>query len=131
MTGGVIVDTGTTLTRFPTDIYIIFRTIFRSEVRDIPMFEYPAEPFDTCYANPDNIELHFPVVKLYFGSVDSSHELVLAQERVVLKIHGLYCLAFIGWKPAFSILGINQLQGVGLTFDTSANTLDFDVDACD
>ncbi|KAM3220739.1 hypothetical protein P3L10_020007 [Capsicum annuum] len=60
------------------------------------MFEYPAEPFDTCYANPDNIELHFPIVKLYFGSVDSSHELVLAQERVVLKIHGLYCLAFIG-----------------------------------
>ncbi|KAG5593865.1 hypothetical protein H5410_035097 [Solanum commersonii] len=36
---------------------------------------------------------------------------------------------FSGWKSDIAILGNNQLQGVGLTFDTSANTLSFDIDA--
>ncbi|KAK4337584.1 hypothetical protein RND71_042071 [Anisodus tanguticus] len=87
--------------------------------------------FDTCYANPDDRMLFFLVVKLYFGSVNMRNKLALAQERLVVNIHGLYCLAFIGWKSEFSILGVHQLQGVGLTFDTSANTLYFDLDKCD
>ncbi|XP_060171493.1 aspartic proteinase nepenthesin-1-like [Lycium barbarum] len=131
MSGGIMVDIGATLTYFTHDFYIIFRDTFRSEVRNVPLVENPVFPFDTCYTNPDDRMLFFPVVKLYFGSVNMRNKLALAQERVVVKIQDLYCLAFIGWRQDFSILGAHQLQGVGLTFDTSANTLSSDLDECD
>ncbi|XP_059290036.1 aspartic proteinase nepenthesin-2-like [Lycium ferocissimum] len=131
MTGGVIVDTGTTFTLFPQDFYTEFRYIFRQEVQDIPM-DAPFGAFDTCYeADPSGPEPKFPVVKLYFGRQDPNNLLLLTQDRVVLHIRGKYCLAFLGWHLSVTILGSNQLQGVGLTFDTSANTLSFDLDACD
>nr|XP_009605494.1 protein ASPARTIC PROTEASE IN GUARD CELL 1-like [Nicotiana tomentosiformis] len=132
MNGGIFVDTGTTFTRFPNDFYVIFRYIFRAAVEDSPMVENPIGPFDTCYkVDPNGEELYFPIVKLYFGSVTRSTELILEQERVIVKYQGFYCLAFIGWEENYSILGVNQLQGVGLTFDTLANTLSFDINACD
>nr|XP_016452233.1 PREDICTED: aspartic proteinase nepenthesin-2-like [Nicotiana tabacum] len=132
MRGGVIVDTGTTFTPFPKDFYVIFRYAFRAEVRDIPMVNNPVGPFDTCYKdNPNGPGLVFPVVKLYFGSENPGTMLFLAQERVVVHFRGHYCLAFVGTDQDISILGVNQLQGVALTFDTSANSLSFDLDACD
>ncbi|MCD7456543.1 hypothetical protein HAX54_032130 [Datura stramonium] len=132
MRGGVVVDTGTTITHFPEDFYIVFRYIFRSEVGDdSPIVENPVGDFDTCYrADLDGGEVYFPVVKLYFGSKNPSSMLFLAQERVVTLIGDQYCLAFKGWDKDFTILGTNQLQAVGLTFDTSQNTLAFDLDAC-
>ncbi|XP_019236874.1 PREDICTED: aspartyl protease AED1-like [Nicotiana attenuata] len=132
LNGGILVDTGTRFTRFPHDFYIVFRYIFRIEVRDIRMVENPVGAFDTCYKeDPNGHDLYFLVVKLYFGSVNPSTMLFLAQEQVVVKYRGLYCLAFKGWNNEYSILGSNQLQGVALSFDTSANTLSFDADGCD
>ncbi|KAJ8562118.1 hypothetical protein K7X08_011409 [Anisodus acutangulus] len=131
MMGGVIVDTGTTFTRFPQDLYIEFRYVFKQEVRDIPL-DYPTGAFDTCYiADPSGPEPKFPFVKLYFGRQDKNNLLLLAQDRVMVHNRGKYCLAFMGWHRSVAIIGSNQLQGVGLTFDTSANTLSFDLDACD
>ncbi|XP_016470697.2 protein ASPARTIC PROTEASE IN GUARD CELL 1-like [Nicotiana tabacum] len=130
--GGVLVDTGTSITRFPKDFYIIFRYIFRAEVRDIPLAKSPFASLDTCYKeDPNGHDLDFPVVKLYFGSVNPNNMLLLAKERVLLHYRGLYCLAFMGWNRSRTVLGSNQLQGIGLTFDTSENTLSFDLDACD
>nr|XP_016507840.1 PREDICTED: protein ASPARTIC PROTEASE IN GUARD CELL 2-like [Nicotiana tabacum] len=93
MSGGIFVDTGTTFTRFPNDFYVIFRYIFRAAVEDSPMVENPIGPFDTCYkVDPNGEELYFPIVKLYFGSVTRSTELILEQERVIVKYQG-----FIVW----------------------------------
>ncbi|PHT75236.1 hypothetical protein T459_18758 [Capsicum annuum] len=132
MSGGIFVDTGTTFTRFPYDFYILFRYLFRAQVRDIPLVNSTVGPFDTCYeGDPGGDDLFFPVVKLYFGSVSPTTMLFLDHERVMLKYRGFYCLAFVGWKNNYGILGVNQLQGVALTFDTSENTLAFDIDACD
>ncbi|KAM3220741.1 protein ASPARTIC PROTEASE IN GUARD CELL 1-like [Capsicum annuum] len=132
MSGGIFVDTGTTFTRFPYDFYILFRYLFGAQVRDIPLVNSTVGPFDTCYeGDPGGDDLFFPVVKLYFGSVSPTTMLFLDHERVMLKYRGFYCLAFVGWKNNYGILGVNQLQGVALTFDTSENTLAFDIDACD
>ncbi|KAK4712922.1 hypothetical protein R3W88_018829 [Solanum pinnatisectum] len=120
MSSGVLVDTGTSFTYFPNDFYVVFHYIFR------------AEPFDTCYKeDPSGRGLYFTIVKLYFGSVSSSTMLLLEKEQVVINYRGLYCLAFVGWDRDQSVLGMMELQGVGLTFDTLANTLSFDIDACD
>nr|XP_009619677.1 aspartic proteinase nepenthesin-1-like [Nicotiana tomentosiformis] len=129
---GVIVDTGTLITRFPHDFYIIFRDVFRLEVKDYEIVEDGVGPFDTCYKDdPFGAELYFPVVRFYFGNFSPSQELMLVQERALIENAGYYCLGFFGWNHNFSIIGTNQLQGTGLTFDTKNNVLTFSVDACD
>ncbi|XP_019228636.1 PREDICTED: protein ASPARTIC PROTEASE IN GUARD CELL 2-like [Nicotiana attenuata] len=129
---GVIVDSGTLISRFPHDFYIIFRDVFRLEVKDYEMVEDGVGPFDTCYKDdPYGAEVYFPVVRFYFGNISPSQELMLVQERVVIQNAGFYCLGFFGWNHNFSIIGTNQLQGTGLTFDTKNNVLTFSVDACD
>ncbi|KAF3628674.1 putative aspartic proteinase nepenthesin-2-like [Capsicum annuum] len=67
---GVTVDTGTTITNFPLDLYIVFRYLFRREVGDIPVVKGPHKSLDTCYKDdPKGRPLYFPDVKLYFGEV--------------------------------------------------------------
>nr|XP_009773449.1 PREDICTED: protein ASPARTIC PROTEASE IN GUARD CELL 1-like [Nicotiana sylvestris]XP_016445367.1 PREDICTED: protein ASPARTIC PROTEASE IN GUARD CELL 1-like [Nicotiana tabacum] len=75
---GVIVDTGTLITRFPHDFYIIFRDVFRLEVKDYEMVEDGVGPFDTCYKDdPFSAEVYFPVVRFYFGNISPSQELMV------------------------------------------------------
>ncbi|PHT42158.1 hypothetical protein CQW23_16183 [Capsicum baccatum] len=130
--GSSIVDTGTFITRFPQDFYTVFSYTFRLQVRGIPMIDVPpGSVHDTCYkVNTTGPDPHFPVVKLYFGSQNPNNLLLLTQQRVMQYINGVFCLAFLPWDQTVALIGSNQLQGIGLTFDTAANTLSFDVDAC-
>ncbi|KAH0744570.1 hypothetical protein KY290_032563 [Solanum tuberosum] len=107
---------GTFISRFPQDLYTVFRYIFRSEIKDIPLVESPYKSLDTCVkADPSGRELYFPVVKLYFGDVNPKNMLLLAKERVMIHFDGYYCLAFMGWNRSHSIIGTNQLQGATIT----------------
>ncbi|KAM3269863.1 protein ASPARTIC PROTEASE IN GUARD CELL 1-like [Capsicum chacoense] len=95
---GVTVDTGATITHFPTDLYIVFCYLFRREVGDIPLVEGPHKTLDTCYKDdPKGRPLYFPDVKLYFGEVNPKIMLLLSKERVMIHFTGYYCLAFMGW----------------------------------
>ncbi|XP_019070219.2 aspartic proteinase nepenthesin-1-like [Solanum lycopersicum] len=130
MNGDCIVDTGTIMSRFPRDYYILFRDTFRKEVEGIPMVEAPLGDFDTCYIEDPGVVPTFPVVKMYFAHQSPDNLLLLQQLRVVVHIRGLFCLAFLPWDLNVAMLGNHQLQGIGLTFDTGTNTLSFDLDAC-
>ncbi|XP_016445366.2 protein ASPARTIC PROTEASE IN GUARD CELL 1-like [Nicotiana tabacum] len=131
-THGVMIDTGTLITRFPHDYYIIFRDVFREEVKDYTMIEGGYGIFDTCYEDdPDGAEVYFPIIKFYFGNYSERQEVLLVDGRVVVSIGGYYCLAFMPWDDKSTLIGTNQLQGIGLTFDTKNNALTFSVDACD
>ncbi|CAN4113339.1 unnamed protein product [Withania somnifera] len=137
LSGGCMVDTGTTISRFPRVYYNLFRDIFRQQVRDFPRYEGPLSgPYDTCYTVADlSQEPIFPVVKMYFGTQNPNNLLLLSQHRVVVPTgagNGIatLCLAFLPWDESDAIIGSYQLQGIGLTFDTAANTLSFNLDAC-
>ncbi|XP_055824478.1 aspartyl protease AED1-like [Solanum dulcamara] len=128
---GVMIDTGSLITRFPHDLYIVFRYIFREQVQ-YPMLQYPIGIFDTCYKDIEgNEEMYFPIIRFYFGNVSHRQELMLIQERVVANLQGFYCLAFLPWNDKTTLVGSHQLQGTGLTFDMKNNALTFSVDACD
>ncbi|TMW88904.1 hypothetical protein EJD97_017933 [Solanum chilense] len=127
---GAMVDTGSLITRFPHDLYIVFRYIFREEMK-YPMLQYPIGIFDTCYKEEENEDMYFPIIRFYFGSVSHKQELMLVQERVVADLQGFYCLAFLPWDDKTTLIGSHQLQGTGLTFDFKNNALTFSVDACD
>ncbi|XP_060217347.1 aspartyl protease AED1-like [Lycium barbarum] len=63
---GVFVDTGTSITQFPLDAYVQFRSIFRSEVKDKPLAPNPPGLFDTCYWAGKNVNwANFPVVSVF------------------------------------------------------------------
>ncbi|KAG5593876.1 hypothetical protein H5410_035108 [Solanum commersonii] len=128
---GAMVDTGSLITRFPHDLYIVFRYIFREQVK-YPMLQYPIGMFDTCYKDIEEDEdMYFPIIRFYFGNVSHKQELMLVQERVVANLQGFYCLAILPWDDKTTLIGSHQLQGTGLTFDMKNNALTFSVDACD
>lgn len=128
---GAMVDTGSLITRFPHDLYIVFRYIFREQVK-YPMLQYPIGVFDTCYKDIEEDEdMYFPIIRFYFGNVSHKQELMLVQERVVANLQGFYCLAILPWDDKTTLIGSHQLQGTGLTFDMKNNALTFSVDACD
>ncbi|KAM3336854.1 protein ASPARTIC PROTEASE IN GUARD CELL 1-like [Capsicum galapagoense] len=124
---GCIVDTGTVITRFPRDFYTVFRDTFK-QVVEIPLFGSPVGPLDTCFIEDPGFVPNFPIVKMYFGHRDPNNLLLLKQLRVVVHIRGLFCL--MPWDSGVALIGSTQLQGIGLTFDTAANTLSFELDAC-
>ncbi|PHT75229.1 hypothetical protein T459_18751 [Capsicum annuum] len=125
---GCIVDTGTVITRFPRDFYTVFRDTFKQEVVEIPLFGSPVGPLDTCFIEDPGFVPNLPIVKMYFGHRDPNNLLLLKQLRVVVHIRGLFCL--MPWDSGVALIGSTQLQGIGLTFDTAANTLSFELDAC-
>ncbi|PHT42183.1 hypothetical protein CQW23_16208 [Capsicum baccatum] len=129
---GAFVDTGTLISRFPHDYYIIFRYAFRAQVH-YPLYQHSiGGVFDTCYKEIEGEEeMQFPSVRLFFGNVSVTQELKLEQDRVVKNINGYYCLAFSPWDLKLTLIGTQQLQGTGLTFDMKNNVLTFSVDACD
>ncbi|PHT45272.1 hypothetical protein CQW23_14430 [Capsicum baccatum] len=125
-----LVDTGTAATYFPRDFYNVFRDTFRQEVQNIRLVNGPRPGgFDTCYRGDPGVVPNFPVVKMYFGHQDPNNLLLLTHQRVMAHIRGMFCLAFYAWDEHYAILGVNQLQGIGLTFDTAENTLSFELDA--
>ncbi|CAN4113340.1 unnamed protein product [Withania somnifera] len=133
LSGGCMVDTGTTVTRFPRVYYTLLRDIFRQEVRDFPRYEGPlAANFDTCYTVADlSQDPIFPVVKMYFGTQNPDNLLLLQKQRVMVQMSlGIFCLAFVPWDESGALIGSYQLQGIGLTYNTAVNTLSFDLDAC-
>ncbi|KAF3622911.1 hypothetical protein FXO38_31016 [Capsicum annuum] len=129
---GAFVDTGTLISRFPHDYYIIFRYAFRAQVH-YPLYQHSiGGVFDTCYKEIEGEEeIQFPSVRLFFGNVSVTQELRLEQDRVVKDINGYYCLAFLPWDLKLTLIGTQQLQGTGLTFDMKNTVLTFSVDACD
>ncbi|KAK6805986.1 hypothetical protein RDI58_003771 [Solanum bulbocastanum] len=47
--GGIFVDTGAYVTSFPDDVYVKFRDIFMSEVKNMQLDPSSPTSFDTCY----------------------------------------------------------------------------------
>ncbi|KAK4713611.1 hypothetical protein R3W88_019518 [Solanum pinnatisectum] len=128
MTGGCFLDTGVTVTCFPQKFYTVLRDTFRKEV-NIPVYDAPLGNFDTCYMVDPGVVPTFPVVKMYFNQQNPENLLLLEQKQVVVHEKGLFCMAFTKWDQTLAIIRSYQLQGIGLTFDTTIEILSFELDA--
>uniref|UniRef100_A0A3Q7EUM2 Peptidase A1 domain-containing protein n=1 Tax=Solanum lycopersicum TaxID=4081 RepID=A0A3Q7EUM2_SOLLC len=129
--GGIFIDSGAYVTSFPEDVYVKFRDIFRSQVKNMQLDPSSPTSFDTCYimggefVNWDN----FPVVKFYFKG--SGIPLVVKQQQVMIVYRKKYCLGFQSSGRKRSVIGANMLQTFGLTFDLEMWRLTFSPDACE
>lgn len=130
--GGTLFDSGTTITWFPPDAYIMFRDQFREKTRSFFDWARPRDIFDTCYRIPRHSLLgRVASVEFYFKGVGVPYTLQIDQIlQLVDRKKRVYCLAFTNHFKNYTILGNWQFQRVGLSFNLAAKTLNINPDFC-
>ncbi|RRT51308.1 hypothetical protein B296_00031958 [Ensete ventricosum] len=126
--GGVIVDSGTSVTRLQEPAYATLRDDFRAQMEALP----PAEamrPFDLCYNLSSRASVKVPSVAFHFPEEKA---LLLPAKNYLIPVNdeGTYCLAFAPSPVAFSIIGNVQQQGTRVIFDLVNDRVGFTPDMC-
>ncbi|KAF7012303.1 hypothetical protein CFC21_026510 [Triticum aestivum] len=127
--GGVVMDTGTAVTRLPADAYAALRDAFADAVGG----DLPRAPgvslLDTCYDLSGYASVRVPTVALYFGR-DGAALTLPARNLLVEMGGGVYCLAFAASASGLSILGNIQQQGIQITVDSATGYVGFGPATC-
>lgn len=127
--GGVLIDSGTVITRLPPDAYSALQTAFSKA-----MSQYPKAPalsiLDTCYDLSNYTTVTIPKIGLQFGG---KAEIVLPASGI-FYVKGLsqVCLAFAGNTDAtdVAILGNVQQLTFDIVYDVAAGKLGFGSGGC-
>ncbi|KAL8541015.1 hypothetical protein ACS0TY_002340 [Phlomoides rotata] len=125
--GGVIVDSGTSVTRLTRPAYVAFRDAFRagaSNLKRAPEFSL----FDTCFDLSGKTEVKVPTVVLHFQGADVS--LPASNYLIPVDGDGKFCFAFAGTMSGLSIIGNIQQQGFRVVFDLASNRVGFAPRGC-
>uniref|UniRef100_A0A0D9UWK0 Peptidase A1 domain-containing protein n=1 Tax=Leersia perrieri TaxID=77586 RepID=A0A0D9UWK0_9ORYZ len=126
--GGVIIDSGTAVTRLQSAAYAALRDAFVRGTQSLPRVA-GVSLFDTCYDLSDRTSVEVPAVAMRF---DGGGELRLPAKNYLIPVDGAgtYCLAFAPTNAAVSIVGNVQQQGIRVTFDTAKSTVGFTTNKC-
>ncbi|KAH0450460.1 hypothetical protein IEQ34_021152 [Dendrobium chrysotoxum] len=127
-TGGVIVDSGTAVTRLQRDAYTALREAFTKGMTDLPVAEGVAL-FDTCYDLSSRTSVEVPTVALRF---DGGKELKLPATNYLIPVDsvGTFCFAFAPTSSPLSIIGNVQQQGTRVAFDLDNAVVGFTPNKC-
>jgi len=125
--GGVVMDTGTAVTRLPQEAYAALRDAFAGTVGALP--RAPAMSLlDTCYDLSGYTSVRVPTVSLYF---DEGATLTLPARNLLVEVDGgIYCLAFAPSSSGLSILGNIQQEGIQITVDSANGFIGFGPNTC-
>ncbi|KAL5223146.1 hypothetical protein ABZP36_027859 [Zizania latifolia] len=126
--GGVIVDSGTAVTRLQAPAYAALRDAFVMGTQSLARTS-GVSLFDTCYDLSDRTSVQVPAVALRF---EGGGELRLPAKNYLIPVDGAgtYCLAFAPTNAAVSIIGNVQQQGIRVSFDTAKSTVAFISNQC-
>ncbi|KAL0283279.1 UNVERIFIED_CONTAM: Aspartyl protease family protein 2 [Sesamum angustifolium] len=125
--GGVIVDSGTSVTRLTRPAYVALRDAFRAGATNLkraPDFSL----FDTCFDLSGKTEVKVPTVVLHFEGADVS--LPASNYLIPVDSEGKFCFAFAGTMSGLSIIGNIQQQGFRVVFDMANNRVGFAARGC-
>ncbi|KAL2536331.1 Eukaryotic aspartyl protease family protein [Forsythia ovata] len=120
--GGVIVDSGTSVTRLNRPAYIALRDAFRagaSNFKRAPDFSL----FDTCFDLSGKTEVKVPTVVLHFANADVS--LPASNYLIPVDSDGKFCFAFAGTRSGLTIIGNIQQQSFRVVFDLASSRVGF------
>ncbi|KAF0891116.1 hypothetical protein E2562_005191 [Oryza meyeriana var. granulata] len=125
--GGVVMDTGTAVTRLPQEAYAALRDAFAGAVGGLP--RAPAVSLlDTCYDLSGYTSVRVPTVSFYF---DQGAVLTLPARNLLVEVGGgVYCLAFAPSSSGLSILGNIQQEGIQITVDSANGFVGFGPNTC-
>lgn len=126
--GGVIVDSGTAVTRLQTDVYNTLRDEFVKGTRHLPSTNGVAL-FDTCYDLKSMKSVEVPTVSFHFSN---GKELPLPAKNYLIPVDssGTFCFAFAPTSSSLSIIGNVQQQGTRVSFDSANSLIGFSSNQC-
>ncbi|KAL5572122.1 hypothetical protein UlMin_021719 [Ulmus minor] len=125
--GGVIIDSGTSVTRLTRPAYVALRDAFRagaSSLKRAPEFSL----FDTCFDLSGQREVKVPTVVLHFRGSDLS--LPATNYLIPVDSSGTFCFAFAGTMSGLSIIGNIQQQGFRVVYDLAGSRVGFAPRGC-
>ena len=117
--GGVLVDSGASVSWMPTQVYEIFSTNFVQLTNMIQEKPPDSTTFNTCFSTRSTSR-SVPEVKFHFTN---AYSLTLTMEQLFWRYSlqnkpDMLCLAFHhGLGFGFTIIGSKQLQGARQTYD--------------
>lgn len=126
--GGVIIDSGTSVTRLARPTYVALRDAFRRGARGLKVAD-EFSLFDTCYDLTGKKVVKVPTVVFHLGG---GGQLSLPSENYLIPVDrkGVFCLAFAGTDDGISIIGNIQQQGFRVVFDEVGSTIGFGRNGC-
>ncbi|EFJ20570.1 hypothetical protein SELMODRAFT_54048, partial [Selaginella moellendorffii] len=126
--GGVIIDSGTSVTRFPTSVYATIRDAFRNATINLPSAPRYSL-FDTCYNFSGKASVDVPALVLHF---ENGADLQLPPTNYLIPINtaGSFCLAFAPTSMELGIIGNIQQQSFRIGFDLQKSHLAFAPQQC-
>nr|XP_043607627.1 protein ASPARTIC PROTEASE IN GUARD CELL 1-like [Erigeron canadensis] len=126
--GGVIVDSGTAVTRFETTAYNALRDAFVSKTKKLK-FVNSVALFDTCYDFSKMKSVQVPTVSFHFSN---GQKLGLPAKNYLIPIdsNGTFCFAFAATTSSLSIIGNVQQQGIRVTYDFQRSIVGFTSNEC-
>ncbi|CAL9059670.1 protein ASPARTIC PROTEASE IN GUARD CELL 1-like [Musa acuminata AAA Group] len=126
--GGVIVDSGTAVTRLQEGAYSALRDAFRAGTASLPSAS-GVSLFDTCYDLSSRTSVEVPTVGFHFPG---GRELRLPAKNYLIPVDGAgtYCLAFAPTSAPLSIIGNVQQQGTRVSFDLENASVAFTPNKC-
>ncbi|KAL3512272.1 hypothetical protein ACH5RR_024989 [Cinchona calisaya] len=113
--GGIILDSGTTVTQFETQVYNSLRDTFVKHTQNLTRTS-GFQVFDTCYDLSSMSNVTVPTMSFQFSG---GKTVSLPPENYFIPVtsKGKFCLAFAATSQSVSIIGYAQLQGFRVTFD--------------
>ena len=128
--GGIIIDSGTAVSRLQTETYNSLRDAFVKGTRRLGLASSNGVAlFDTCYDLSSKTSVEVPTVAFHFGN---GKVLALAAKNVLIPVDstGTFCLAFAPTSSAFSIIGNVQQQQTRVAFDLANSLIGFSSTTC-
>ncbi|KAL3512277.1 hypothetical protein ACH5RR_024994 [Cinchona calisaya] len=126
--GGIIVDSGTAVTRLKTQAYNSLRDAFVKHASNLRSTS-GMSLFDTCYDFSSMSSVKVPTVSFLFAN-GQTLSLKPSNYLVPINSRGTYCLAFAPTDGALSIIGNVQQQGTRVSFDLAKRQLGFSQNKC-
>ncbi|XP_071691051.1 aspartyl protease family protein 2-like [Rutidosis leptorrhynchoides] len=125
--GGVIIDSGTSVTRLTRPAYVALRNAFlagASHLKRGPNFSL----FDACFDLSGKTEVKVPTVVMHFNGADVS--LPASNYLIPVDSSGSFCFAFAPTSSGLSIIGNIQQQGFRVVYDLAGSRVGFAPNGC-
>ncbi|XP_010924503.1 aspartyl protease family protein 2 [Elaeis guineensis] len=122
--GGVIVDSGTSVTRLVRPAYAALRDAFKAGAAELREAPGGFSLFDTCYNLAGKTEVKVPTVVMHLGG-GASVPLPAENYLIPVDTKGTFCFAFAGTESGVSIIGNIQQQGFRVVFDGARSRVGF------
>ncbi|KAF3457787.1 hypothetical protein FNV43_RR02446 [Rhamnella rubrinervis] len=126
--GGVVMDTGTAVTRLPTLAYEAFRDTFLQQTANLPRAPQ-VSIFDTCYNLNGFMSVRVPTISFYFSG---GPILTLPANNFLIPVDdkGTFCFAFAPNPTGLSIIGNIQQEGIQISIDGANGFVGFGPNVC-